>query len=73
MNRSKHFASRSLWICALTLLACALVVPVAAQEDFAHVANMPGFKAALPYQNLGNNESVNLANGGLIVSQPSAI
>jgi len=60
---------------SLSILAFALVgAGVPASEEVQAVAqNMPGFKAQMQYQDLGNGESVNLANGGLIVSHASAI
>lgn len=58
------------WVAAVILLAA---VSVRAQEFMAVAQEMPGFKAESAYQNFGNGESVNLANGGLTVTHASAV
>jgi len=61
------------------VLACVLVFALtggsvwAEDEVLPVAANAPGFKAESSYQNLGNGESVNAFNGGLIVTHPSSI
>jgi len=47
---------------------------IRAQDEVQTVAqNMPGFKAQMSYENLGDGETVNVSNGGLIITHASAI
>jgi len=44
-----------------------------AQETMQVVQNMPGFKPEMAYKDFGNGESVNLANGNLVITHASAL
>lgn len=73
MASRNSLSSRFGWLVVLGVVLIAGTCMVSAQEAMKVMQNAPGFKSTMSYQNFDKGESVNVSNGGLMITHSSAI